>query len=66
MIGGHVPVEVKNVAILRLVVAQDVLELLLEKSHHRLVMVAREEGVGPLHLVASAVLARRFGRCRAD
>lgn len=61
----YLPVDVKNLAILRLVVVQEILELLGHVGHHLLVMVAEEEGVGCLHLLPLGVLARYLGEYRA-
>ncbi len=61
---SHLPVDVKNLAILRLVVVQEILELLVHDGHHLLMMVAEEEGIGCLHLLPIAVVARHLGECR--
>jgi len=55
---------VKNLAILGLVVFQEILELLVHQGHHLVVVVVEEVGVGRLHLLVVAELARYFGEYR--
>lgn len=56
----HIPVNVKNLAILRLGVVQDILELLVHAGHHLGVVVAQEPGVGLVHLRLVGELARHL------
>lgn len=47
----HSPVEVKNLAIFRLVVVQEVLKLLMHHGYHLMVVVPEEPRVGILHVL---------------
>lgn len=61
----YLPVKVKDLSILHIVVVQEVLELLVHHGHHLVVVVAKEQRVGSLHLLSVAVEARHLGDGRA-